>query len=51
MPNVCALTTGLKADIEQFRAELIRCILLAMIVNGVLNGIVAAVLNAWSNLG
>jgi len=47
MTNVCAVSTALKADIERIRAELIRCISLAMIATGVLNGIVAAVLNAW----
>jgi hypothetical protein len=46
-----AITADLRADIERFRAELVRCILLAMIANGVLNGVAAAVLNAWSNPG
>ena len=42
-----APTAELKADIERFRADLVRCILLAMIAGGVLKGIVAAVSNSW----
>jgi hypothetical protein len=34
-----ALTAELRADIERFRVELVRYILLAMIANGMLNGV------------
>ncbi len=46
-----APTAEIKADLEQFRADVVRCILLAMIAGGVLNGVVAAVLNAFRTLG
>jgi hypothetical protein len=46
-----APTAELKADIERFRADVVRCILLAMIAGGVLNGVVAAVLNPWWTIG